>query len=151
MFKILSQEIGETKLSDGTVIFLRVAIADVREAGFSPFGGIKFAIKAIGGIAARSPSELKEQVKDKPLSIGPEPPKDGWEIIDIIEQKPAIEEVVTRLSSGEEYLVKVESEITMISRNINYKNEFGEPIYWATWTNKFSWKKYKNKEGSGGR
>jgi len=150
MFRILNQKLGEAKLSDGTIIFLRVAIVDVRETGFSPFEGINFTVKPIGGITARSPLELKEKVKSRPLSVGPQPPKDGWETIDIIEQKPAMEEVIVQSSSGKEYLVKVEAELSMVSRNINYKNEFEEPIYWASWVNKFSWRRYESEKSKGG-
>jgi len=31
--------IGRVKLSDGTIIKLKTLIVDVKEAGFSPFGG----------------------------------------------------------------------------------------------------------------
>ncbi len=43
----------------------------------------------------RLPDELKKIESNKNLKP-PEPPRDGWEIVDIIEQKPAeAEDVVT--------------------------------------------------------
>jgi len=67
--------IGRVKLSDGTIIKLKTLIVDVKEAGFSPFGGVNFDVKVIGGVATESvPDDVKELVKDKPLA-SPEPPK----------------------------------------------------------------------------
>jgi len=70
----------------GTVIKLKTFIIDVKESGFSPFGGVNFDVKIIGGIATESvPDNVKELVKDRPLAP-PEPPREGWEILDIAEQ-----------------------------------------------------------------
>jgi hypothetical protein len=57
----------------------------VREAGFSPFGGVNFDVKVVGGVSTHSvPEELRKAVSGKPL-MPPEPPPDGWEIVDIVE------------------------------------------------------------------
>jgi len=130
---------GIIKLSDGTVLKLRVFIIDVREAGFSPFAGIEFAVKTTGGISAHSvPEELKKAVINKPLAPS-ELPKDGWEIIDIIEQEPAVVEEEVNTSKGR-YKIKVVAEAVMASRNMKYRNRFNEPIYWVSWVLKISWK-----------
>jgi len=133
---------GFIKLSDGTVLKLRILIVDVKEAGFSPFGGINLDVKTVGGVSTHSvPEELKRAVVDKPLAP-PGPPKDGWEIIDIIEQKPAEAEEFIDTSKGR-YHVKVVAEAVMASRNMNYRTRHTEPLYWVSWALKISWKPVK--------
>lgn len=138
---------GAIKLSDGTSLKLTITVVGAKEVGFSPFGGINIAVKAIGGITTLEvPEKLKEAVKDKPL-IPPQLPHDGWELIDIIEQEPAIDEVEINTSKGK-FLVRVVGEAVMASRNMNYKSEFNEPVYWLNWVYKISWKPIKEEESS---
>jgi len=60
--------VGIIKLSDGSILQLKVFIIDVKEAGFSPFGGVYFDVRVIGGVTTESvPESLKELVKDKPV------------------------------------------------------------------------------------
>ncbi len=76
---------GRIKLSDGTIIKLVVFIIDVKEVGFSPFGGVSFDVKIVGGVSTESvPEDVKKLVIDKPL-FPPEPPREGWGLLDIIE------------------------------------------------------------------
>jgi hypothetical protein len=80
----------------------------------SPFGGINFDVKVIGGIATHKvPEDLKKAVTDKPV-MPLEIPHDGWEILEIKEQKPA--------------------------HNMKYRSPLSEPVYWASWVYKISWK-----------
>ena len=77
--------VGRIRLSDGAVLKLKILIVDVRESGFSPFGGVNFDVKAVGGVAVESvPEDVKKLVANKPLAPS-EPPRDGWEMLDIIE------------------------------------------------------------------
>ena len=131
---------GVIKLSDGTKLRLRIAIVNAREKGISPFGGVDIAVKVIGGIATiEVPDEIRRLVIDKPLVSGPFPPRDGWQIIDIKDFEPAYEEKEIETSKGN-FLVKVQAEPVMAARNINYKTELDEPIYWVNWVYKVSWK-----------
>lgn len=131
------------KLSDGSIIKLKVTIVDTREAGFSPFGGINIIVKAIGGIAVKEvPEDIRKQMADKPFPPSPEPPHDGWEIMDIVDYTPAIAEELVETSKGS-FLVTVKAEPVMASRNASYKTEFDEPIYWLNWVYKISWKPWK--------
>ena len=133
---------GLIKLADGTVIKLLIAIIDIKESGFSPFGGINFDVKVMGGISTQSvPEEIKTSIRNKPLAP-PEPPKDGWEIIDIVEQKPPVTEEVVESSKGK-FKVRIEAEAVMAARNMKYKSRSDEPIYWISWIYKTSWKPYK--------
>jgi len=117
---------GLIKLSDGTELKLRILIVDVKELGFSPFGGINFDVRTVGGVSTvRVPDELKRAVADKPLAP-PEPPVDGWEILDIEKQEPAVAEAVVDTSKGK-FRVKVVAEAVMVSRNMKYRSIHGEP------------------------
>jgi len=130
------------KLSDNSVIKLKILIVDVKEAGFSPFGGVQFDVKVVGGISTEFvPEEVKKLVIDKPPAP-PEPPVDGWEILDIVEQNPAVAEETIKSSKGE-FVVKVVAEAVMASRNTLYRVPPGEPIYTLSWVFKVSWKPKK--------
>jgi len=134
--------VGRIKLSDGAVLKLKILVVDVRESGFSPFGGVNFDTKVIGGVAVESvPEEVKKLAADKPLAP-PEPPKDGWELLDIVEQQPAEAWEVVQSSRGE-FVVRVVAEAVMASRNTLYRSPFNEPVYWVSWIYKVSWKPKK--------
>lgn len=131
--------IGRVKVSDGTILKFKILVVDVREAGFSPFGGVNFDVKVVGGVAVESiPEDVKKLVIDKPLSP-PEPPKEGWEVIDIVEQQPAEAWEIVQSSRGE-FLVRVIGEAVMVARNVEYRTPLNEPIYWVSWIYKISWK-----------
>ena len=136
-------EEGIITLSDGTKLKLKITIIDIRESGFSPFGGINLITKTVGGIGVINiPQELLDEVSDKPLASSTDPPRDGWEIIDIVEYSPAIIEETIDTSKGT-YLVRVQAEPVMCSRNMNYKTNLNEPFYWLSWVSKISWKPMK--------
>jgi len=134
-----SRDYGIVRLSDGTVLKLKITIVDAREAGFSPFGGVNIVVKTVGGIGViEIPQELHGRVADKPV-MPPEPPREGWEIVDIENYEPAVEETRVNTSKGE-FLVKVQAEPVMAARNLNYKTELNEPPYWLNWVLKVSWR-----------
>ena len=134
--------VGRIKLSDGAVLKLKILVVDVRESGFSPFGGVNFDAKIIGGIAVESvPEEVKKLVADRPR-IPPEPLRDGWEVVDIVEQQPAEAWEVVQSSRGE-FVVMVAAEAVMASRNTLYRSPLNEPVYWVSWVYKVSWKPKK--------
>jgi len=69
--------VGWIRLSDGAVLKLKILIVDVKECGFSPFGGVNFDIKVVGGVAVESvPEEVGKLVADKPFS-SPGAPEGG--------------------------------------------------------------------------
>ncbi|EZQ11337.1 hypothetical protein CM19_01020 [Candidatus Acidianus copahuensis] len=132
---------GSLTLSDGTVITLVTYVLNVKETGFSPYGGVNFVVESITGITIeRVPDELKEKVKDKTIPNGV--PQDGWEIIDIKDQKPAIVELETDSSKGK-FMVRAETEAVMASRNLNYRTPSNEPWYSVLSINKVSWRPLK--------
>jgi len=136
--------VGIIKLSDGSILQLKVFIIDVKEAGFSPFGGVYFDVRVIAGVTTESvPESLKELVKDKPVfTPWPELPREGWEFVDIVEQKPA-EALTTVKSSKGLFEVKVVAEATMIAENTLYRSLANEPLYWVFWVYKTSWRPIK--------
>jgi hypothetical protein len=134
--------IGRIKLSDGTILNLKICIIDVKEVGYSPFEGINFDVKTIGGVAVENiTEEVKRSVADKPL-MPFEPPREGWESLEIVEQQPAIAEVEVQVSRGV-FVVKVVAEAVMAARNLQYRNTYNEPIYWISWVYKTSWRAKK--------
>ncbi len=68
---------------------------------------------------------------------------DGWERVEIEEKKNAYEEALYIDVDGKRYLVRVEVEPLMVSRNIKYKTEHGEPLYAVSWVPKITWKEVK--------
>lgn len=131
---------GKVSLSDGAIFKIAISIIDARESGFSPFGGINILIKPMGGTAiVKIPEEISNLVKEKPVNPINEIPKDGWEIVDIAEYVPAIAETKIETSKGQ-YLVRLKVEPSMASRNLNYKNELGEPVYLINLATLVSWK-----------
>ncbi len=67
-------------------------------------------------------------------------PEDSWEMVDMLEQQPAVE--TTRFKAeGEEYVIRVEAEATVVARNTKYRNEMGEPPCYAYWVYKPFWKR----------
>jgi hypothetical protein len=134
--------IGRIKLSDSTILNLKICIIDVKEVGYSPFEGINFDVKTIGGVAVEYiTDEVKRSVADKPL-MPFEPPREGWESLEIVEQQPAIAEVEVQVSRGV-FVVKVVAEAVMAARNLQYRNTYNEPIYWISWVYKTSWRAKK--------
>jgi len=79
--------VGSIRLSDGAVLRLKILIVDIKEMGFSPFGGTSFNVNVTGGVSVESiPDSPRELVKDKPpFPSGPELPRDGWELLSIVE------------------------------------------------------------------
>jgi len=140
MYRVVQSKPGVIKLADGTTLALRVAVVGVKNVGFSPFGGVNLAVKTAGGVIALSvPEELRERVREKPLSPPDRLPQDGWELMDIQYQEPA-QEVVEVDIDNSKYSVEVLSEATMVSRNTNYRTDSDEPIYWVSWSIKIRWK-----------
>jgi len=133
--------VGRVELSDGAVLLLKVMVVHVKEAGFSPFGGVNFDVKAVADITVGSvPDELKEKVRDRPVYyLWQEPPRDGWELVDIKGQEPAVIETTVNTSRGI-FSVRVVAEVVMVARNLNYRSLTGEPVYAASWVYKISWR-----------
>ncbi|MBP1357003.1 MAG: hypothetical protein JZD40_00715 [Sulfolobus sp.] len=132
---------GSLTLSDDTIITFVTYVLNVKETGSSPFGGVNFVVESITGITVEKiTDELREKIKDKTVPNGV--PQDGWEIIDIKDQKPAIVELEADSSKGK-FKVKVVTEVVMASRNLNYKTVTNEPWYFVSWVNKVSWRPLK--------
>lgn len=130
--------VGRIRLSDGAILKLKILIVDVRESGFSPFGGVNFDVKVVGGVAVESvPEEVKKLVANKPL-IPSELPTEGWELLGIVEREPAEAWEVVKSSKGE-FVVKVVAEAVMVARNTMYRTMHGEPLYSVSWVNKVMW------------
>ncbi len=140
VYRVVLSKPGIVELADDSKLVLRVVIVGVKHAGFSPFSGVNFVVKTAGGVASLFvPDELKDSVKNKPLSPPDRPPEDGWELVEIKKQEPATEEVEIEVSD-KKYMIKVLGEASMVSRNMNYRTDIGEPLYWVHWGIKVQWK-----------
>ncbi len=140
VYRVVQSKPGVITLSDGTKLVLRVVIVGVKHTGFSPFDRVNFAVKTAGGVASLYvPSELKEKVKDRPLSPPDGLPREGWELIDIQSQEPAMEEVEVEVE-GKRYRVRVVGEASMVARNTSYRTDMGEPLYFVHWSIKIQWR-----------
>jgi len=133
--------VARVELADGAALLLKVMVVHVKEAGFSPYGGVNFDVKAVADITVASlPDELKEKVRDRPVYYPwQELPRDGWELVDIKGQEPAVIETTVNASRGI-FSVRVVAEVVMVARNLSYRTPAGEPVYAASWTYKVSWR-----------
>lgn len=131
---------GRIKLADDTILKIVVNIIDARESGFSPFGGVNIVVKHFGGTAVvKVPDQLIQSVKDKPIYSSANQPQDGWEMMDIVESTNAIAETKIPTTRGN-FLVRLVSQPSMASRNLNYKSDLGEPVYIVYFAPIVGWK-----------
>jgi len=79
------------------------------------------------------------RVREKPVVPPDKLPLDGWELIEIKEQEPA-QEIVEVDVNNSTYVVEVVGEAVMVSRNMNYRTDSDEPLYWVMWNVKTKWK-----------
>jgi len=137
-FHVVRSEPGYVKLSDGSTIISRVMITNIREQAFKPTGP-DFLVSYRVSFSVDAPDSLRDVVKTKPL-----PPPDAshiskldiWEIVNITESKKSLEECLCKASDNREYIISAEIEATIIARTLEYKDEFGNPIYFVRWSPK---------------
>jgi len=135
-FRILRSNLGYAKLSDGALLGLRVAIFDVKEFESLPTGPRFLVGNVVQVSVLECPNEVKELVKSKPIGL----PGDAlrrleiWELLDITESAPATEECEYCAHDGRTYLIIVEVEPTIVARTLEYRDEFGNPIYHVRWS-----------------
>ena len=134
-FTVAASKVGSIKLSDGSIIIVRVTVTDIVEKEVKPVGpdfGVSFQVS----FTVKSPEELRQIVKSKPL-----PPADGshisnlkiWDIVEIVEKSNAAEECLYKAKDGRMYKVSVEVEVTIVARTLEYRDASGNPIYYLRW------------------
>ncbi|MCD6094992.1 MAG: hypothetical protein J7J99_00330 [Thermoprotei archaeon] len=138
MFHVVSSDVGYAKLSDGCVLSIRVAIVEIREGKVLPTGPEFFIGVAVRVYVASCPKDIKKLVKDKPQEFTEDTLKrlDIWELVDIEDVQPAFEECEYRASDGRTYVIRVEIEPTIVARTLEYKDSFGNPVYYVRWSRK---------------
>jgi hypothetical protein len=140
---VIAEDTLMAKLEDGTTVVMKVILDSIKEIGFSPFGGVNFSVNITTQIAFVSPEELKEKVKDRPVHYpGQQLPTDGWEVVDVTWQRPAVIETTVNTSRGV-FSFKIVTEATMAARNMNYRTPAGDPIYQIAWVYKYYWRPAK--------
>ena len=147
--KFKDSRLGYVKVNDGSIIVLRVAIVDVRlREEASPFGA-EFDVNATGGIAVYPSESALNEVKDKPVLEPGKTVSEGWIRVDIAERAPAYEEVIYSDERIGRYLIRVEIEPIMVSKNTLFKTLQGLPLYVVRWVPKITWSEIR--EGSEGK
>jgi hypothetical protein len=131
--------LGYVKVDDGSIIILRVAIVDVRAREEASHFGVEFDVNATGGIAVYPSGAALKEVKDKPTVEPGKTVNEGWAQVDIVEKTPAYEEAVYYKENGSRYLIRVEIEPIMVSKNTLYKTPQGTPLYVVRWVPKITW------------
>ena len=132
-------KLGYVRVSDGSVIILRVAVVDVRvREEASPFGA-EFDVNATGGMAVYPSESTLNEVKDKPVLEPGRTANEGWARVDIVEKAPAYEEVIYSDERMGRYLIRVEIEPIMVSKNTMFKTIQGLPLYAVRWVPKITW------------
>jgi len=135
--KVKDYKRGYVKLSDDSIAILRISIVDVKPIQ-TP---LQFDVITIGGISVIPSEDARKEVKDKPLAEPGKLPTGGWSLLDIVEKQSAYEEVEYITDTNEKYLIRAEMEPLMASKNSNYRNQKGEPIYIINAVTKTSWRK----------
>ena len=146
--EFINSRLGYTKLSDGSIVILRVAVVDVRVRGSSSPFGIDFEVNATTGLSVYPSKDAVEEVKDKPILEPGKTINKGWVRVDIVEKKPAYEEVRFTDEGVGTYVVRVEIEPIMASRNVMVKTIRNEPLYVIRWVPKITWREASSKGGT---
>jgi len=131
---------GYVKVSDGSIIILRAAIVDVKPSQVpSPFGA-EFNVNYIVGMSVHPSEGALNEVKDKPILEPGKQVNEGWIQLEINDKVSAYEEVIYKDAKIGEYIIRVEIEPIMASKNTQFKVR-QEPLYTLRWVPKISWNK----------
>ena len=140
-FKFKESKLGYVRLSDGSVALLRAAVTAVRiHEEASPFG-VEFEVDVTVGISLYPSEKSMEEIKDKPILEPGKTVNEGWTSIDIIDKMPAYEELVYNDGKVGLYLIRVEIEPFMASKNTMFKTDRNQPLYVVRWVPKVTWRK----------
>jgi len=143
--KFRSSELGYVRVEDGSILVLRVALVDVRERRIpSPFG-VEFDVNFNVGLAVYPSEESLREVEGKPILESGRVASEGWAPVKIVEKASAYEEAIYVGEDGRQYLVRVEVEPIMVSKNAMYRAAQGTPLYAVRWVPKVTW--YEAKTG----
>jgi len=137
--KFKNSELGYVRVEDGSILVLRVALVDVRERRVpSPFG-IEFDVNFNVGLAVYPSEESLREVEGKPVLESGRVAGEGWAPVKIVEKTSAYEEAIYVGEDGRQYLVRVEVEPIMASKNTMYRAAQGAPLYAVRWVPKVTW------------
>jgi len=134
-FDIEKEEWGHILLEDNTIIDLRFILVDLMITSEDLLGP-QVTLGHIVGVRARSPFDLMEKMKDKPLAEVSLPLTEeaGYETVKI----KKVEKPVQSSYFFEEYLLVVELSVESVVRNMRYKMPAGSPIYSIRWTFRYN-------------
>jgi hypothetical protein len=131
-FTVVTEENGQTLLTDGSIINTRIILADLIITKEDPFMGPEISISPLIALRVIAPQKLREQYKDKPILNAPDIPltsESGFEQINI--ERAIKPTQSTYLFEG--YLLVITLDINFVARNKLYKAPSGTPIYSVRW------------------
>lgn len=136
--------LGYVRLSDDSVVILRVAIIDVRIRGeASPFG-VDFDVSFTGGVSVYPSEKALREVMDKPVLEPGKSVGEGWVRVEIRDKSSAYEEAVYSDAKVGAYVIRVEIEPIMVSKNTMFRTVRSEPLYVVRWVPKVTWNRLEN-------
>jgi hypothetical protein len=135
-FSIKREDLGKITLEDGTTIETRFVLADLVVTGEDILGP-QIVLGHVMAVRVRSPPELIEEFKNKPLVPDislPLTTEAGWKTIKIAGT------IATTQSAYlfENYVLSIEVHIESAARNDRYRAPNGSPPYNIRWTMKYS-------------
>jgi len=137
--KFRGSELGYVRVEDGSILVLRVALVDVRERRVSSPFGVEFDVNFNVGLAVYPSEESLREVEGKPILESGRVVSEGWAPVKIVEKTSAYEEAIYVGENGRQYLVRVEVEPIMASKNTMYRAAQGTPLYAVRWVPKVTW------------
>ena len=147
--KFRGGRLGYVKLSDGSMVVLRVAVIDARvREETSPFG-VEFEVDATGGVSIYPSEKSIKEIENKPVLEPRRAVGEGWVRVDIVDKMPAYEEVIYDDGKIGAYVIRVEIEPIMVSKNTMFKSIRGQPLYVVRWVPKVTWSKLEEKSKRG--
>lgn len=131
-FSPVTEHIGQTLLSDGTIIETRIILADLIITAEDPLMGPAVSLNPLIALRAKAPPELRQLVNDKPhvdmatLLLTPE---GGFEQVNIEKiLKPTISTYLF-----DKYCLTVTLDVIFVARNNRYKTDSNSPVYNLRW------------------
>jgi len=138
VFRVTSTHSGRARLSDGCRLGFRVAIVELREHEILPTGPQFLVGVAVRVYVESCPDSVRKLVEGKPAGLTQDAIRrlDIWELVDLEEVEPAFEECEYKASDGRTYTIHVELEPTIAARTLEYRDPFGNPVYFVRWARK---------------
>lgn len=142
LFKVSDYKLGSVKVEDGTIMTIRATVGGLQELTKTP-AGVFFLVSPQITVTVESPDKMKQEAMKKPVAT-PSNISDilsdltNWQVVKIIEKQPSHETVEERGSDGRQYKITIEIDPFVASRNFEFRDEKGNPLYYVRWNDRVS-------------